>query len=152
MKVENAVKALRMALKQRKDKLHLIHHSDRGSQYASYKYIRLLKCNEIMPSMTESGDPKENAIAERVNGTIKNEFLKYVRLTNSNIKKEIATAIGNYNLYRPHYSIGLNTPEEAHQMEGPQIRLWKKRSYDFCYKDNSSNFTTDKKATVTFKS
>ena len=73
MKVDNAVRALRMALRQRKDKEHLIHHSDRGSQYASYKYMRLLKRNGIMPSMTENGDPRENAIAERVNGILKEE-------------------------------------------------------------------------------
>ena len=81
MKVNNAVQALRMALRQRKDKNHLIHHSDRGSQYASYKYMRLLKRNGIMPSMTENGDPRENAIAERVNGILKEEFFKYMQLT-----------------------------------------------------------------------
>lgn len=110
MKVNNAVQALRMALRQRKDKNHLIHHSDRGSQYASYKYMRLLKRNGIMPSMTENGDPRENAIAERVNGILKEEFFKYMQLTENNINKEIANAITNYNTRRIHYSIGLMAP------------------------------------------
>ena len=55
---------------------HLIHHSDRGVQYASAQYIRLLRANNIQVSMTESGDPKDNAKAERINNTVKNELFK----------------------------------------------------------------------------
>lgn len=149
MKVENAIRALKMALKQRKDKRHLIHHSDRGTQYASYKYIRLLKKNAIMPSMTENGDPRENAIAERVNGILKEEFLKYAELTEENLRKEIAHVINNYNTYRIHYSIGLMTPEEAHQKCGEIERKWKKYPYHKTNKEKYNNFAAGKKAAVT---
>ena len=149
MKVDNAVRALRMALKQRKEKSHLIHHSDRGTQYASYKYIGLLKKNGIMPSMTENGDPRENAIAERVNGILKEEFIKYVQLTEENIRREIARIITSYNTRRIHYSIGLMTPEEAHQKCGELERMWKKYPYHKTNKENCNNFVSDKKAAVT---
>lgn len=149
MKVNNAVQALRMALRQRKDKNHLIHHSDRGSQYASYKYMRLLKRNGIMPSMTENGDPRENAIAERVNGILKEEFFKYMLLTENNINKEIANAITNYNTRRIHYSIGLMTPEEAHRSTGKLDRMWKKYPYRKGNMENCNKFASDKKTTVT---
>lgn len=149
MKVNNAVQALRMALRQRKDKNHLIHHSDRGSQYASYKYMRLLKRNGIMPSMTENGDPRENAIAERVNGILKEEFFKYMQLTENNINKEIANAITNYNTRRIHYSIGLMTPEEAHRSTGKLDRMWKKYPYRKGNMENCNIFASDKKTAVT---
>ena len=149
MKVNNAVQALRMALRQRKDKNHLIHHSDRGSQYASYKYMRLLKRNGIMPSMTENGDPRENAIAERVNGILKEEFFKYMQLTENNIDKEIANAITNYNTRRIHYSIGLMTPEEAHRSTGKLDRMWKKYPYRKGNMENCNKFASDKKTAVT---
>ena len=58
----------------------LIHHSDRGTQYASREYVSLLMSHGISVSMTENGDPKENAKAERINGTIKNEMLKGIEL------------------------------------------------------------------------
>lgn len=149
MKVNNAVQALRMALRQRKDKNHLIHHSDRGSQYASYKYMRLLKRNGITPSMTENGDPRENAIAERVNGILKEEFFKYMQLTENNINKEIANAITNYNTRRIHYSIGLMTPEEAHRSTGKLDRMWKKYPYRKGNMENCNKFASDKKTAVT---
>lgn len=149
MKVNNAVQTLRMALRQRKDKNHLIHHSDRGSQYASYKYMRLLKRNGIMPSMTENGDPRENAIAERVNGILKEEFFKYMQLTENNIDKEIANAITNYNTRRIHYSIGLMTPEEAHRSTGKLDRMWKKYPYRKGNMENCNKFASDKKTAVT---
>ena len=60
----------------------LIHHSDRGLQYCSSEYVELLKANNIQISMTENGDPLENPIAERINGIIKNEYLKYHTITN----------------------------------------------------------------------
>jgi transposase InsO family protein len=64
-----------MALDHSRSNLNnLIHHSDRGTQYCSNEYIKLLKKHEIGTSMTKDGDPGENAIAERINGTIKNEF------------------------------------------------------------------------------
>ncbi len=75
---EYPCEALKQALKRlpKKDASDLIHHSDRGTQYASRQYTNMLKKRGIQISMTESGDPKENSQSERINSTIKNEFLK----------------------------------------------------------------------------
>lgn len=73
---ESAVKALRMAIRQRPAGVSTIHHSDRGSQYCCWDYMALLDKAKIAPSMTQSGDPRENAIAERVNGILKSELLQ----------------------------------------------------------------------------
>jgi len=78
LETKHSIMALEMALKslegQNKEDLHIIHHSDRGLQYAGSKYTNLLKTNNISISMTENGDPKENPQAERINSTIKNEI------------------------------------------------------------------------------
>lgn len=67
--------ALRIAVKQRKNKeIPLIHHSDRGVQYCSNKYQKILTENEIKPCMTQNSDPYENAVSERINGILKQEF------------------------------------------------------------------------------
>ncbi len=71
---EGCIEALQMALKNRMYHEPIIHHSDRGSQYCSHQYVNLLNQNTIGISMTENGDPYENALAERVNGIIKTEF------------------------------------------------------------------------------
>lgn len=133
---DNAITALRMALKQRKDDKFLIHHSDRGCQYASYKYIKLLKKNNILPSMTENSDPKDNAVAERINGIIKNEFLKYRNLTIQNIKSQVANVIDIYNNYRIHLSIGNLTPNIVHSDAACGKKLWK----NYFFSQNMSNF------------
>ncbi len=125
LRTYNAIVALRMALKQRKDDKFLIHHSDRGCQYASYKYIAILKKNNILPSMTEDSDPKDNAVAERINGIIKNEFLKYRNLTIQNIKSQVANVIDIYNNYRIHLSIGNLTPDIVHSEAAHGKKLWK---------------------------
>lgn len=145
MRVGNAIAALKMALKQRKDDKHLIHHSDRGTQYASYRYINALKRNSIMPSMTEHGDPRENAVAERINGIIKHEFIKYIELDERSIKRQIGQIIENYNNYRMHYSIGLMTPQEAHLKCGFLKKLWKKYPYPGANKKNIDTLVPDKK-------
>lgn len=76
LETKYTVSALNMALKDNKGKLKgLIHHSDRGNQYCSEKYVKLLQDNGILISMCETGDPKENAVAERVNGILKMEWL-----------------------------------------------------------------------------
>jgi putative transposase len=105
----------------------LIHHSDRGIQYCSSKYVKLLQDNEIKVSMTESGDPLENAIAERVNGIIKEEYLNfYETMTLEEAKKQLVKTIDLYNNDRPHMSISNKTPNQVHQGNNinPQ-RLWK---------------------------
>lgn len=124
MHTKNAIAALKMALRQRKDNKHLIHHSDRGSQYASYAYTNLLKKKKIMISMTENSDPRENAIAERLNGIIKNEHIKYQSLDSCEIEQLVAKCVKIYNDMRPHLSINYMTPSEAHKMDGPIQQAW----------------------------
>lgn len=79
LETKYSITALKMTLKslegQDREAIQLIYHSDRGVQYASSKYVSLLKASRIRISMTENGDPKENPQAERINSTIKNEIL-----------------------------------------------------------------------------
>ena len=121
------VEALKMALRRIEGKadIHLIHHSDRGCQYASSEYVRLLQKNGIRISMTETGDPRDNAQAERINNTMKNELLKGTRFTNiDEVRQAVARAVDFYNNERPHMSINMKTPAEAALCEGEINKLW----------------------------
>lgn len=125
---DGALGALSMALAQLpvQDKAELIHHSDRGVQYCCDKYITRLKSFGIAISMTENGDPLENAIAERVNGILKTEWLtRNVPLTKQEAINSLADIIHAYNNKRPHMSIAMLTPEVAHQGQGELTRMWK---------------------------
>ena len=94
----------------------LTHHSDRGMQYCSDKYVKLLQNNNIGISMTENGDPLENAIAERVNGIIKEEYLNDYQVNNIMEARELLDLVVKlYNNERPHMSIGNLTPNQVHQ-------------------------------------
>jgi len=121
--------ALKMALKQRSDKsLSLIHHSDRGVQYCSHSYVKLLNKNNIAISMTQTGDPLENAVAERINKTIKEEFTEERQMSFISLgeaKKQIKQYINFYNTERPHRSVEMLTPLEAHLKTGILERKWK---------------------------
>ena len=127
MESNHAVKALSMALWQLPEKVtEIIHHSDRGVQYCSGKYVQKLKKRGIRISMTENGDPLENAIAERINGILKTEWLNELKLKSKIIaKKEIGRIIEIYNTKRPHSSLDMMKPEEAHKMEGDLKKHWK---------------------------
>ena len=130
MRSVETLKALKMAitgLKKEPDcHLKLIHHSDRGIQYCSSDYIKELKSNNIAISMTESGDPRENAIAERVNGIIKNEYLRYYKTGSLyETKKALKQAIFLYNQERPHMSVDMLTPSTVHELNLPKPRFWK---------------------------
>ena len=106
----------------------LIHHSDRGLQYCSSEYVELLKRNNIQISMTENGDPLENPIAERINGIIKNEYLKYHTILNqSNAMQLLEKIVFKYNQQRPHQSINMLTPELVHQKKLLVNRKWSKQ-------------------------
>jgi putative transposase len=117
--------ALEMALKGRTSDRPLIHHSDRGSQYCGDGYITLLKANAIDISMTQSGNPRDNAIAERANGIVKQELLEdaYLNIKQAQCSAEIAIDI--YNRLRLHSSVDMMTPEKAHTLTGPIKRRWK---------------------------
>lgn len=107
---------------------NLIHHSDRGCQYASREYVDTLIENNVRISMTEGGDPKDNAQAERINNTMKNELLKGKIFTSvGQVRTEVARVMEFYNNRRPHMSIGMMTPVEARLCSGPLKKLW--RSY-----------------------
>ena len=114
--------ALQMAIKQRlyKDQ-PLIHHSDRGLQYCSREYVQLATDNGITISMTENGDPYENALAERMNRTLKEEFGLGERLPSREIAYKITReAIRLYNNRRPHLSLQMKTPWHVHQQKSRQ--------------------------------
>ena len=128
------LKALRMAIEQAGggDLSGLIHHSDRGVQYCCDAYIdELLKYN-IRISMTEDYKPTDNAIAERVNGTIKGESIYRQKRrfeTYREALEEISRFIDFYNSKRPHYSLGMQTPNAVHEQNGEQKKMWKKKNY-----------------------
>lgn len=120
--------ALTMALKGNKVGKDLIHHSDRGVQYCCRDYTGLLRRHRVSISMTEQGDPYENALAERVNRTIKEEMLLNRSFVNYEAADEaIQRAIANYNQLRPHRSCGYHTPEQAHRMQGELMKKWRVR-------------------------
>lgn len=126
--IESAT-ALKMAIKTLKISAEgLIHHSDRGSQYCSSMYVNMLKKEGIKISMTENGDPLENAIAERINGIIKGEYLfDYLIKTLLNAKEVLKSVVKLYNEDRPHSSIGNAVPSQVHNNDTDiEIkRLWK---------------------------
>ncbi len=125
------IEALEMAVKGIKNisPYILIHHSDRGIQYCSADYIDILTKANIAISMTQNGSPYENALAERVNGIIKNEFFpKKVYQNHKEAKKTISKIILTYNEKRPHSSIDFLTPEQAHSQEGFMKKRWKQYS------------------------
>ena len=122
---EGCIKALEMALRNNPVLGRLIHHSDRGSQYCCSDYVKILRNNFIKISMTQNGDPRENAIAERVNGILKDELLEKTHLNYKEAVKAVSIAISIYNHQRPHGSIDYLTPFEAHFKEGKIKRRWK---------------------------
>lgn len=116
LKAESTIKALKMALKGRRyPDRKLTHHSDRGLQYCSDDYVQILMDNDIEISMTENSDPYENAIAERVNGILKQEFSIGDGFKNHLMAlQEIKKSIYIYNHKRPHRSCEMLTPANAH--------------------------------------
>lgn len=121
------LEALKMALERLDNKQghELIHHSDRGCQYASKAYVSLLRKHGIQISMTESGNPKDNAKAERVNSTMKNELLMgKIFFTLRQVKVAVTKAVDFYNNKRPHMSLGMLTPAQAANHKGAFKKLW----------------------------
>jgi len=123
----HTVKALQMAIAQSNTNfIGLIHHSDRGAQYCCAEYVKVLQDNGIAISMTENGDPLENAIAERVNGIIKEEYLNHYQIkTKKEIEQKLEEAVTQYNQHRPHLSCNMLTPEDVHQNNLPTHRRWR---------------------------
>ncbi len=122
---EGCIEALKMALNNRVYNDRIIHHSDRGSQYCSHQYVNLLLQNKIAISMTENGDPYENALAERMNGIIKTEFNLYnSQLGFEQTRNLITKSINAYNQLRPHASCDYMTPEQTHLKSGQLNKRW----------------------------
>lgn len=125
MKVSSAVVALKKALAQKPEDAIVIHHSDRGIQYCSHEYVNLLNQYHALISMTQSGDPLENAIAERVNGILKTELISTHYDDVEKAALSIARAVIIYNFKRRHSSLNYQIPHEVHNQKGPQIKRWK---------------------------
>ena len=115
LSAENVVKALKMAVGNRLGNKPLIHHSDRGLQYASAIYQQELRRNDIMPSMTEGYDCYQNALAERMNGILKQEFLIEMCSTGKELETLVKESIDTYNRSRPHSSLAMKTPDLIHK-------------------------------------
>jgi transposase InsO family protein len=128
LEATGCLEALAMAINERMriGDFILIHHSDRGIQYCSASYVEMLMNDEIAISMTQSGSPYENALAERVNGIIKNDFFpKIIYQNHSQAKRALQKIIKVYNEKRPHLSINYMTPPQAHLHNGPIDKRWK---------------------------
>jgi transposase InsO family protein len=125
---EGTVRALKMADKKRMYRQELlIHHSDRGFQYCCHVYQKLLKKKKIVPSMTETYDPYANAVAERVNGIMKQEFLlEDYKVDLKTMQLLVDEAVKIYNSKRPHLSCHMNTPEKMHLQRKIKIKSYKK--------------------------
>jgi transposase InsO family protein len=129
LEVNGVLEALEMGLNSRKQKnLPLIHHSDRGLQYCSNDYQKLLNINNIKTSMTEKYDPYENAIAERINGILKQEFDITRNLKSLDIKKElVSNSVHIYNELRPHLSNHMLTPMQMHKQNKLKRKQYKSK-------------------------
>jgi putative transposase len=129
LNADGAVRALKMAVKQKGNKESLIHHSDRGLQYCCDDYQKVLKKHLIRCSMTESYDPYANAVAERVNGILKNEFmLENDQADLQTMQKLVKDSIDIYNSMRPHYSGFMLTPNQMHKQSDIKPRTYKKEN------------------------
>ncbi len=129
MRVDSCLKALEMALGNRSHlSPHTFHHSDRGLQYCSPRYTDVLEKNNFSISMTENHDPYENAVAERVNGILKNELgLDSVFENQKHAISETKKAIEIYNLFRPHLTCDFLVPDKAHCLEKIKPKSWSRK-------------------------
>jgi putative transposase len=127
MTAEQTIVALEMALATLPEgEIDLLHHSDRGTQYACYAHTGILIARGIRISMTEDSDPRDNGIAERVNGILKDEQGLEVKFGSfGEAWEKVREAIEIYNFERPHGSIDYLSPAEAHEMSGPIPKRWK---------------------------
>ena len=121
METESMLVALKMAAMQKKNKLiSTIHHSDRGVQYCSKEYAAIINQNYMRLSMTQNSDPYENALAERMNRTIKEEFgMNKILKSKSQAFLLVQESVSLYNNYRPHLALKLKTPTEVYQTKNP---------------------------------
>lgn len=118
MEAKNMIRAYQMAILLKNSNIDTIHHSDRGLQYCSDEYVQLSNKHNIAISMTENGDPYENALAERMNRTLKEEFGLGVKLKDRNTAfKMVKEAVFLYNNFRPHLALNMKTPISIHSLK-----------------------------------
>lgn len=131
LEAAHSIRALEMALKQLPKGIKgVYHHSDRGVQYCSHQYVKLLEKNYFRISMTEGGDPRDNAIAERINGILKDEWLNQMKFHSiEQAFRELKEISKIYNEKRPHASLNMMTPSMAHVHSGELKRHWKNYYY-----------------------
>ena len=128
MKATSTLVALKMAIKNRMYDEELIHHSDRGFQYLSRVYTDFLKEHKIKISVTQDGSPYDNAVAERINGILKDEFDFGGIFDTLEQAKELLKKVAEiYNDKRPHWSNSLLTPNEMHQQREMKIKTWRSK-------------------------
>lgn len=128
MSAVSTLKALKEALANRQYNGTIIHHSDRGLQYCSSVYTNLLKQSGMLISMTQDGSPYDNAVAERINGILKQEYsLDEIMTDDITLAKTVKQAINSYNYERPHLSCWMLTPDQMHQQSILPLRTWKKK-------------------------
>lgn len=125
-----ATSALKIALKHRKyPKESLIHHSDRGLQYCCDVYQEELTKSNVRCSMTEKYDPYQNAVAERINGILKQEFIRGIVTSDLGLMKRlIQQSVSIYNNERPHWSCFMRTPAYMHQQRKIKIRTYETKN------------------------
>ena len=126
---QTIIPAWKMAVSKREITESLLFHSDRGIQYCSDQYQYLLqKCN-IKCSMTQNSDPYENAVAERINGILKQEFMiDSYHLELPLMKKLVTQAVSRYNQIRPHWSNNMLTPEMMHLQKNIKMKTYKTKN------------------------
>ena len=130
LNTEGTIRALKMATRSRNYRSeNLIHHSDRGLQYCSNQYQELLSKRSIACSMTESYDPYANAVAERINGILKSEFIGYDRMLPINqMKLLVKDSVDIYNNFRPHYSCEMLTPVQMHKQRIIEMKTYRNKN------------------------
>lgn len=147
LEAKHSVKALKMAIRQLPKGIRdVFHHSDRGVQYCCEDYVKILTKNHFQISMTQNGDPRENAIAERVNGILKGEWLNDLKFNNiGQARSAIDRVISIYNQLRPHSSLEMKTPCFAHTNQCVLKRKWK----NYYKKKENNSFAEPNKVMVT---
>lgn len=123
MEAENVVKAFNMAVKHRQNNKTLIHHSDRGLQYCADIYQKALKKYKVKPSMTDGYDCYQNALAERINGILKQEFLIHKCNNAKELKVLVKESIETYNNRRPHLNLNMKTPNFIHNKKSVEVKF-----------------------------
>jgi putative transposase len=119
---EQVSQALKAALKHRQSRQRLVHHSDRGIQYCSDAYQRIHRLHGLTCSMTDGYDCYQNALAERINGILKNELLLHRPADLAQARRMVDESVAIYNTERPHFSLQLKTPDEVHRASLAEIR------------------------------